>query len=102
MASFEQHCMEAFKVFGDRYEHVHRWLDGLAIVAGRLDINHHRHRHHTGGITIVERQWGETAGKVARQHIKKDEGRIYTEEEMKKIYPDCSEWMEINHFEDDK
>lgn len=96
MPSFETHCAEALKVFGDRYEHVHRWLDALAIVDGRLDMNHHRHRHHAGGVRQVEEQWGCRAGKVARQHIKRDEGRVYSEEEIVKIYPDAPEWKQLD------
>jgi hypothetical protein len=95
MPSREYHESEAIKVFGEPWTRVHAWLDEFAIRDGRLDINHHRHRHHLGGVQQVERMWGETAAAVARQHIKADEGKVFTEEEMKKIYPDAPEWKQL-------
>jgi hypothetical protein len=90
------HEKRAKDTFGDPWSVVHAWLDGLAFNdKGQLDVNHHRHRHHLGGIQQVERAWGETAAAVARQHIKDDEGKVFTEEEMKKIYPDGPEWKSL-------
>jgi len=87
------HEKRAREVFGEPWTQVHAWLDALAFGPdGRLDINHHRHRHHIGGVHEVERLWGETAAAVARQHIKDDDGKVFTEDEIKRIYPDGPEW----------
>jgi hypothetical protein len=79
------------EAFGDPYEEVHRWLDGLAFKEGKLDLNHRRHRHHAEGIKEIARMYGDKAAKAARQHILDDEGHIFTREEIQKIYPDCDE-----------
>lgn len=96
MPSREFHEKRAKEVFGKPWTKVHRWLDGLAFGPdGRLDVNHHRHRHHLGGIQQIERMFGETAAAVARQHIKDDDGQVFTEDEMKNIYPDGPEWKSL-------
>ena len=91
MPDLNYHCKRAMEVFDDDWVVVHKWLDELAFVDGELDLNHHRHRHHLGGVLQVGHMWGETAEAVARQHIRDDEGRVYTEEQMRKIYPDAVE-----------
>jgi hypothetical protein len=71
MSSFEDHCAESKKLFGERFEEVHRWLD---VYAGTEDYGykHRRKRHHAEGIREVIRLFGEKAGKVAKRHIISD------------------------------
>ncbi|MGC8491932.1 MAG: DUF6915 family protein [Syntrophobacteraceae bacterium] len=67
---FEDHCEESQKLFGNRFEEVHLWLDELhrAAEEGR----YRRIRHNEAGIKQVVELFGEKAGEVARQHIISD------------------------------
>jgi len=83
MSSFENHCQESFNLCGQPYEEIHLWLDEFA---GKppYGMRHRKKRHHEAGIKQAIELFGETAGKVARQHIisdLKEEG-----------------WMEKDHF----
>ena len=68
MPSFEQHCAESVRDFGNPYGEVHRWLDEFA---GRPPhgMRHRKFRHHGAGIEEVRKRWGEEAAAAARQHI---------------------------------
>lgn len=71
MATFEQHCRECEAELGDRFEHVHRWLDELQPEYGPM---HRVFRHHTEGVDRVRGRWGETAAHAAELHIRRDTG----------------------------
>ena len=68
MPSFEQHCEESVRLFGEPFEEVHRWLDEFA---GKPPhgMRHRKFRHHKAGIEEVRRRWGEKAAQAARAHI---------------------------------
>ncbi|MCC6873562.1 MAG: hypothetical protein IT378_04565 [Sandaracinaceae bacterium] len=68
MASFEAHCEESVQLFGDRFEHVHLWLDEFAGTPAYRS-RHRRARHHEAGLREVERLFGPAAVPVARRHI---------------------------------
>ena len=87
MARFEAHCEESIRLFGQRYEEVHRWLDAFAGTK-EYGFRHRKKRHHAAGIREAIALFGETAGPVARQHIitdLQDEG-----------------WTEADHFPKDE
>jgi|GEM_PF-345674 hypothetical protein len=71
MSTFENHCKESTTLFGQPYEEVHLWLDEFA---GKPPhgMRHRKKRHHEAGIRQAIELFGETAGKVARQHIISD------------------------------
>ena len=71
MPSFEQHCEESVRLFGQPFEEVHRWLDEFA---GRPPhgMKHRKFRHHLAGIMEVRKRWGDQAAAAARQHIISD------------------------------
>lgn len=69
--TFEQHCEESMRLFGDRYGEVHRWLDEFMGKPG-YGMRHRKVRHHEEGIHQAVEIFGEEAGKVARQHIISD------------------------------
>ena len=68
MSTFEQHCQESIRLFGQAYGEVHRYLDEFA---GKLPygMRHRKKRHHLAGIAEVVRLFGKKAGEAARQHI---------------------------------
>ena len=68
MPSFQQHCEESVRLFGEPFEQVHRGLDEFA---GRPPhgMRHRKFRHHGAGIEEVRKRWGEEAAAAARQHI---------------------------------
>lgn len=69
--TFEEHCEESIRLFGQPYEHVHQWLDEFAGRPG-IGMRHRKKRHHLAGIQEVINLFGEEAGEVARQHIISD------------------------------
>ena len=71
MPSFEQHCEESVRLFGQPFEEVHRWLDEFA---GRPPhgMKHRKFRHHLAGIMEVQKRWGDDAAAAARQHVISD------------------------------
>ena len=71
MPSFEEHCAESVRLFGQPFEQVHRWLDEFA---GRPPhgMRHRKFRHHQAGIGEVRRRWGEKAAAAARAYIVAD------------------------------
>jgi hypothetical protein len=71
MSSFEKHCEESVKLFGQSFEEVHRWLDELQGTP-KYRMRHRRVRHHEAGIKQAINIFGEIGGKVARQHIISD------------------------------
>jgi hypothetical protein len=71
MSTFENHCKESINLFGQPFEEVHRWLDEFQGTP-EYKMRHRKKRHHEGGIKQAIDLFGETAGKVARQHIISD------------------------------
>lgn len=71
MATFETHCAESARLFGDPLPEVHRWLDEFAGAPG-IGMRHRRKRHHLAGIEEAVRLFGEPARAVARRHIVTD------------------------------
>jgi uncharacterized protein DUF6915 len=71
MPSFEDHCAESERLFGEPFEAVHKWLDEFAFKPP-YGLRHRRLRHHQAGIDEVHRRWGDQAAAAARQHIVSD------------------------------
>lgn len=71
MSTFEKHCEESERLFGQTFEHVHLWLDEFQGTP-KYRMRHRRVRHHEAGIQQVVRLFGEEAGQAARQHIISD------------------------------
>jgi hypothetical protein len=71
MSTFEKHCEESIRLFGQPFEEVHRWLDQFQGTP-EYGMRHRRVRHHEAGIQEAIRIFGEKAGLVARQHIISD------------------------------
>jgi hypothetical protein len=71
MSTFEKHCEESIRLFGQPFEEVHRWLDKFQGTP-KYGMRHRRVRHHEAGIQEAIRIFGEKAGLVARQHIISD------------------------------
>ena len=71
MASFDFHCEESEKLFGDSYSQIHLWLDEFA---GKkpFGMRHRRVRHHEAGIQEAIKLFGSDIEKVIRQHIVTD------------------------------
>ncbi len=69
--TFEEHCAESEKLFGGRFEEVHRWLDAF-MGTPKYGMRHRRVRHHEAGIREVANLFGAPAAKVARRHIQSD------------------------------
>ncbi|RJQ24646.1 hypothetical protein C4565_09365 [Candidatus Parcubacteria bacterium] len=66
MAYLHEHCTDCFRILGQEWPEVHRWLDGLA---GQYRDDHRRHRHHAEGIEAVRQKWGAEAALAAKIHI---------------------------------
>jgi hypothetical protein len=71
MSTFEKHCEESARLFGQAFEEVHRWLDEFQGTP-EYGMRHRRVRHHEAGIQEAINLFGETAGQVARQYIISD------------------------------
>jgi len=69
--TFQQHCEESQRLFGKRYEEVHRWLDEFMGKPG-YGMRHRRKRHHEVGIRQAAELFGKETGEVARRHIVSD------------------------------
>ena len=69
--NFEDHCEESERLFGNRFEEVHKWLDEFAGTP-EYGMRHRKMRHHHDGINQVIKLFGEEAGKAAKQHILSD------------------------------
>jgi hypothetical protein len=94
MASRAEHCRESIEKFGKPYEEVHAWLDGLACVDGKLNINHRRWRHHVEALAEVRRLFGDDAVAVAEQHIRTDfAGELPTRQQVEDAFPEEPELM---------
>jgi len=85
MASFQDHCKESLKEFGNEYAHVHRYLDEFFRKVGP---KHRSIRHHADGVEEVRRKWGNDAALAAERHIMTDwawhpeyNGRVPTKSE---------------------
>ena len=71
MSTFEKHCEESIRLFGQPFEEVHRWLDEFQGTP-QYGMRHRRVRHHEAGIQEAMRLLGDKAGQVAHQHIISD------------------------------
>ena len=71
MSSFEKHCEESIRLFGQPFEEVHRWLDEFQGTP-HYGMRHRRVRHHEAGIQEAIKLFWEKAGQIARQHIISD------------------------------
>jgi hypothetical protein len=87
MSSFEKHCKESDRLFGNPFPEVHNWLDEFQGTP-QYRMRHRRVRHHESGIQQAIELFGELAGQAARQHIISD-----LEEEG---------WTEHDHFPEDE
>ena len=64
MPSFDQHCEESVRLFGEPFEEVHKWLDEFAGLPPH-GMRHRKFRHHLAGIDEVRKRWGERADEEA-------------------------------------
>jgi len=81
MAAMDEHCRDCVRELGERFEHVHLWLDELQEEFGPM---HRAFRHHTDGIEMVRSKWGDQAAKAAEIHIRRDcRGLIPTPEQLR-------------------
>ena len=71
MSTFEKHCQESIRLFGEPYQEVHQWLDAF-MGTETYRMRHRKLRHHLQGIEMVEKLFGKKAREVARQHIISD------------------------------
>lgn len=71
MPSFEEHCRESIRLFGDSFQEVHNWLDEFAGTP-QYGMRHRRKRHHLAGIEEVRQKWSDAAANAARQHVISD------------------------------
>lgn len=69
--TFEEHCEESEKLFGKRFEEVHRWLDEFQ-GSPQYRMRHRRVRHHEAGIREAVALFGDRGGEAARRHILSD------------------------------
>ena len=69
--TFEEHCKESIKLFGESFEKVHLWLDEFA-GSVKYGMRHRRKRHHEEGIKEAVKLFGEEIRIAARQHIISD------------------------------
>lgn len=70
MPTFEEHCRETERLLGDRFEHVHKWLDQFQ---PNLGPAHRKIRHNQNGVLFVRERWGHKAAQAAQIHIDQDE-----------------------------
>jgi hypothetical protein len=70
MPSFEEHCRDTERRFGNRFEDVHRWLDELQPTLGP---EHRKVRHNESGVQYCLGRWGVAAACAAQAHIDLDE-----------------------------
>lgn len=96
MASRKQHCDECTEKFGRPYGEVHDWLDGLACVDGKLNINHRRWRHHVEALTEIYHMFGEEAVEAAKLHLLTDFGYIPTRQQVEDMFPEEPELLDWN------
>lgn len=68
---FEDHCIDSFNIFGNRYEEVHEWLDEFAFKPN-IGMRHRKYRHHLKGILEIKNIFGYEASLAARRHIEQD------------------------------
>jgi hypothetical protein len=71
MSTFEKHCEESIRLFGQPFEEVHCWLDQFQGTP-QYDMRHRRVRHHEAGVQEAIKLFGDKAAQVARQHIISD------------------------------
>jgi len=74
MAKIKTHNEDCEQVLGESFEHVHRWLDGLAkkFNPGIHFEFHRQFRHHAEGVAYVKEKWGFYAERAAKLHIIRD------------------------------
>lgn len=70
---FENHCKITERMFGNRYEKVHLWLDEFAsqYPYGKK-YKHRKFRHHREGVEEARKLFGDIGALVAEQHIRMD------------------------------
>ena len=69
MATFDEHCADCMAELGQTYSEVHKFLDSYY---GELGYSHRMVLHHSLGIEIVRRFFGENAALAAEIHIRRD------------------------------
>ena len=100
MANREVHNKDCMKILGETFDHVHRWLGGLAFSEGKgmLNINHRRFRHHKEGIEVVRKMWGDRAAEAAKIHIERDEGYVKAKKVMEAQNPEKPKFINVNEL----
>jgi hypothetical protein len=61
MSTFEKHCEESIRLFGQPFEQVHLWLDEFQGTP-EYGMRHRRVRHHEAGIQEAIKLFGKKAG----------------------------------------
>jgi hypothetical protein len=74
VASRKTHCEDCFRILGQEFDHVHKWLDAKASkYPPPLFLEYHRRfRHNKQGVKIVRKKWGLMAEAAAKIHIIRD------------------------------
>jgi hypothetical protein len=86
MAHIKTHCEDCFRILGQEFENVHRWLDAKAQkYPPPLFLEYHRKfRHNDKGVKIVKKKWGLLAADAAKIHIIRDLELYVLKEEFHK------------------
>ena len=69
MPKFEKHCKISEKHTGERFEELHKWMDGPQ---KELGISHRTKRHDTSSISEVRERWGDNGVREFLRHIEED------------------------------
>ena len=69
MAKHEEHCADCMRELGQTYSDVHKFLDSHFAEFG---YSHRMVLHHSFGIEIVRRFWGDKGALAAEIHIRRD------------------------------
>ena len=86
--------------FGKDFNEVHAWLDGLACVDGKLNINHRRWRHHREALEEVRELFEDEAVAAAEEHIRTDfAGYLPSRAEVEEQFPEEPELISFESLE---
>jgi len=87
MATRAEHNQECIEKLGRDFNEVNAWLDGLACINGKLDINHRRWRHHVEALAEIHKLFGEDGVEAAKLHLIRDFGYIPTRQQVEDMFP---------------
>lgn len=98
MASRKVHCQDCMERLGNRWNEVHKYLDGLFDYKTMLMI-HRIERHHMEGVEYCRTMWGDEAATAAQIHIQRDFNLLDVEgitlDMIPKDKAQCKELLEL-------